>query len=147
MVKGVKSNPLRVIFWMRSFSQIFTAHQRSCGKVMFSQESVILLRGLSHVTITHDALDFIVRSPLAQGTHPYTPHPRHGTSLYRELKFFGHHLHPQTWTWNSRKQEEQSNEMTSFTGVWSWWFSNSNQPQHELKEELTEEKSGQNSFP
>ena len=48
-----------------NISNIITNHQRSCGKVMFSQASVchsVQGEGRSHVTINHDALDFTVQA-------------------------------------------------------------------------------------
>ena len=47
---------------------VITARQRSCGKVMFSVESVhpsdILSIDGSHVSIIHDALDLTIQGPL-----------------------------------------------------------------------------------
>ena len=44
---------------------IFTARQRSCGKVMFSVMSICLSMGGPHVTITHDALDLTIYEPFS----------------------------------------------------------------------------------
>ena len=75
-------NPKNVIY----NNSHFTAHQRSCGKVMFS---VVSVHGESHVTITHDALDFTIQEPLTQPPPP--PHrnptiqgPPNHPPLYRE---------------------------------------------------------------
>ena len=75
---------------------IFTTHQRSCGKVMFSVLSV-WLAGCSqgdgsHVTITHYALDLTVQYSSPQFPFPSdmglhctgTPLPGHRTLLYIE---------------------------------------------------------------
>ena len=60
--------------------RIISAHQRSCGKVMFSLMSVCLSvhrrQGL-HVTITHDVLDIIVQpSPHPLGIRPWPLKPQ-----------------------------------------------------------------------
>ena len=44
---------------------VFTAHQQSCGKVMFSVMPVHSQRGGSCVTITHNAFDPSVQTPLS----------------------------------------------------------------------------------
>ena len=64
------------------FCSFITAHQRNCGKVMFSPVSVILFTAGSNVTISHDTLDLTVQG------HPSapTPHPRHGPHCHRDSK-------------------------------------------------------------
>ena len=49
---------------------IFTAHQRSCEKVIFSAVSVCS-QGVTYVTITHDALDITVQAPLVPAQAPW----------------------------------------------------------------------------
>ena len=44
---------------------IFTARQRSCGKVMFSVMSICLSMGGPYVTITHNALDLTIYEPFS----------------------------------------------------------------------------------
>ena len=44
---------------------LITGSQRRCGKVLFSVMSVCSQGWGSHVTITHDALDFTVQEPAA----------------------------------------------------------------------------------
>ena len=59
--------------------------QRSYGKVMFLQVSVILLGGGFYVIITHDALDLTIQAPPSPSPAPYTygigpsPDMGHGT--------------------------------------------------------------------
>ena len=57
--------------WGTAFSgHLFTAHQRSWGKVMFSLMCVCLSTGVwdrgTHVTITYDTLDLTALDPVAQ---------------------------------------------------------------------------------
>ena len=66
----------------------FTARQRSCGKVMFSVMSVcqsFCSWGRSHVTITYDALDLTIQTPLPTQTWDLTVQGLHGHGipLYR----------------------------------------------------------------
>ena len=65
-MNGPKKLGLVILIWVRS--SIFTTRKRSCGKVIFSQVSLILFTGCPHVMTTHDALG-----------HGYPLDTRHGT--------------------------------------------------------------------